>query len=118
MTKNEWIREWRERRISNRHLRELLPTGNIGKLLRELYQYSYTIKQQSIIGLVERYKNKLSSEYIKNHEKLMEKWRPEAKARASEMFSNLIYKKNPFLSLIPKEDNFAGKYIPVPLKYS
>ena len=33
---------------------------------------------------------------------------------------NLVYSKNPFLALVPKNespDGFAGKYIPVPLEY-
>lgn len=33
---------------------------------------------------------------------------------------DLVYKKNPFFSLVPKDespDGFAGKYIPVPLEY-
>jgi hypothetical protein len=33
---------------------------------------------------------------------------------------NLVYKENPFLALVPKNespDGFAGKYIPVPLEY-
>lgn len=32
----------------------------------------------------------------------------------------LVYKENPFLALVPKDespDGFAGKYIPVPLEY-
>lgn len=32
----------------------------------------------------------------------------------------LVYKENPFLALVPKNespDGFAGKYIPVPLEY-
>jgi hypothetical protein len=33
---------------------------------------------------------------------------------------DLVYKENPFLALVPKDespDGFAGKYIPVPLEY-
>lgn len=33
---------------------------------------------------------------------------------------DLVYKENPFLALVPKNespDGFAGKYIPVPLEY-
>ncbi len=33
---------------------------------------------------------------------------------------NIVYSKNPFLALVPKNespDGFAGKYIPVPLEY-
>lgn len=37
-----------------------------------------------------------------------------------EYMKDLVYKENPFLALVPKdesEDGFAGKYIPVPLEY-
>lgn len=37
-----------------------------------------------------------------------------------EYMKNLVYSKNPFLALLPKNespDGFAGKYIPVPLEY-
>ncbi len=33
---------------------------------------------------------------------------------------NIVYSKNPFLAMVPKNespDGFAGKYIPVPLEY-
>ncbi len=38
----------------------------------------------------------------------------------SEYMKDLVYKENPFLALVPKNespDGFAGKYIPVPLEY-
>lgn len=38
----------------------------------------------------------------------------------SDFMKDLVYKKNPFLALVPKNespDGFAGKYIPVPLVY-
>lgn len=37
-----------------------------------------------------------------------------------EYLKDLVYKENPFLALVPKDespDGFAGKYIPVPLEY-
>lgn len=37
-----------------------------------------------------------------------------------EFMKDLVYKENPFLALVPKDesvDGFAGKYIPVPLEY-
>lgn len=37
-----------------------------------------------------------------------------------EYMKDLVYKENPFLALVPKNespDGFAGKYIPVPLEY-
>lgn len=37
-----------------------------------------------------------------------------------EYMKDLVYKENPFLALVPKDespDGFAGKYIPVPLEY-
>src|ERR1700709_2707213 len=39
---------------------------------------------------------------------------------SKEYMKDLVYKENPFLALIPKdesEDGFAGKYLPVPLEY-
>jgi hypothetical protein len=30
-----------------------------------------------------------------------------------ELFNDLVYKDNPFLSLIPKKDDFIGSYIPI-----
>ncbi len=39
---------------------------------------------------------------------------------SSEYMKDLVYKENPFLALVPKNessDGFAGKYIPVPLEY-
>jgi len=39
---------------------------------------------------------------------------------SSEYMKDLVYKENPFLALVPKDespDGFAGKYIPVPLEY-
>ena len=38
-----------------------------------------------------------------------------------EYMKNLVYSKNPWLAMIPKNespDGFAGKYIPVPIEYS
>lgn len=38
----------------------------------------------------------------------------------TEYMQDLVYKENPFLALIPKDespDGFAGKYIPVPIEY-
>jgi hypothetical protein len=38
----------------------------------------------------------------------------------NEYMKDLVYKENPFLALVPKDespDGFAGKYIPVPLEY-
>src|ERR1700677_3177735 len=38
----------------------------------------------------------------------------------SAYMKDLVYKENPFLALVPKDespDGFAGKYIPVPLEY-
>jgi hypothetical protein len=38
----------------------------------------------------------------------------------SDYMKNIVYAKNPFLALVPKNespDGFAGKYIPVPLEY-
>jgi hypothetical protein len=37
-----------------------------------------------------------------------------------EYMKDLVYKENPLLALLPKNedvDGFAGKYIPVPLEY-
>jgi len=37
-----------------------------------------------------------------------------------EYMKDLVYKENPFLALVPKNENpdgFSGKYIPVPLEY-
>jgi hypothetical protein len=39
---------------------------------------------------------------------------------SAEYMQDLVYKENPFLALVPKNesvDGFAGKYIPVPLEY-
>lgn len=39
---------------------------------------------------------------------------------SSDYMKDLVYKENPFLALVPKNespDGFAGKYIPVPLEY-
>jgi hypothetical protein len=39
---------------------------------------------------------------------------------SSDYMKNIVYKENPFLALVPKNespDGFAGKYIPVPLEY-
>lgn len=39
---------------------------------------------------------------------------------SKDYMKNIVYKKNPFLALVPKNeapDGFAGKYIPVPLEY-
>lgn len=39
---------------------------------------------------------------------------------SKEYMKDLVYKENPFLALVPKDespDGFAGKYIPVPLEY-
>jgi hypothetical protein len=41
-------------------------------------------------------------------------------ADSNEYMKDLVYKENPFLALVPKNespDGFAGKYIPVPLEY-
>jgi hypothetical protein len=40
---------------------------------------------------------------------------------SKEYMKDLVYKENPFLALVPKDespDGFAGKYIPVPMEYS
>ena len=30
--------------------------------------------------------------------------------------ANLVYKNNPFLAMVPKMEEFGGKYMPIPLK--
>lgn len=35
---------------------------------------------------------------------------------AGEPIKNLIYDRNPFLELFPKESDWAGHYVPVPLR--
>lgn len=36
----------------------------------------------------------------------------------SDAIKNLVYKKNPFLAMIPKMTSFGGKNLPLPLRYS
>lgn len=122
MTKNQWINKYREKRIEQRNFWRNQPTtgfsNTFNAVLKELYDYIYTDKQQVSITLVHRYKEKLPVEYVKKHETLVEIWKPEAKIRAAEMWKSLIYAKNPFLAMIPKENEFSGKYYPVPIKYT
>lgn len=119
MTKNEWIRYWREERIRQRRLTpKTLSTSNLISVLREYYDYAYLPEQEAFSNLVERYKDKISPELIQKHKRLMKIWKPEAKKRASEQMKNIIYDSNPFLKMVPKDDSFKGVYIPIPIKYS
>ncbi len=35
----------------------------------------------------------------------------------SSLMKDLVYNKKPFLQLVPKDDNWGGKYIPVPIVF-
>lgn len=108
MTRDEWKSEQRKIRVER--LKEPLAAGVITGLLRELYSYSWTEKQQAYIKLVERYKDRLPQRY----QDQIEAWRPEAKERAKDLFQSLLSPSNPFLEFIKKSDDFSGKYVPVP----
>ena len=103
MTKKEWAIHWRQFR-SNRP-KVFNTTGQLTAALRELYDYSFTPKQSAFIRLVNRYKKKLGPEYFEQ----IERWKPDAKARASEIFKTLVYSKNPFLGMLIKKDNVSVK---------
>ncbi len=121
MTKKQWIIEYRQKRIEEklRWSRQTIVSSSIfNEVLKELYDYLYLPKEQVAITLVHKYKEKLSAEYLDRHAKLLAEWKPEAKIRVAEMWKSLIYDKNPFLAMIPKENQFAGKYYPVPIKYT
>jgi len=121
MTKFQWIVHWREERIRQRRIiYELLDYPSkvdLGNALKELYDYQYLPKQQVLITLLHKYKDKLAPEFILSAEKRIESWKPEAKIRAAdEMFKFLIYAENPFLKLA-KPLEIPGQYFPVPIIY-
>ncbi len=118
MTKNQWIVAHREKRIKEKNLRNATPVSPnlFNEILKELYEYLYLPHEEVIIHLVSRYKEKLSPEYLKNHDDLMNEWKPEAKERAAKLMQDLIYCKNPFLSLIKPDNAFSGKHYPIPIK--
>ena len=85
--------------------------------LKELYCYQYTPEQDVVIHLVARYRDKLSSNYLENYEKLMFVWKPEARIRSQELFKNLVSAKNTFLEIMGNHESWGGKYYPIPLVY-
>jgi len=119
MTKNQWLVYWREKRLEERR-RYAQSTGlfinTFNEFLKEVCAHIYTDKQEVTISLVHRYKEKLSPEYLSKHEKLVQIWKPEAKERAAELFRNLVYSKNPLLSMISKGSDFPGQPFPIPIK--
>lgn len=114
MNKAEWCRHWREERIRERALRHerYLKYKSCRTFafsaLRELYDYQYLPKEDVFINLINRYKDKLTPDYIENAARIIETWKPAARERSKELLKNLIYYGNPLLSMIKKSD------IPVP----
>ncbi len=110
MNKHEWIIHYRSIRLNR--TKAVATQCQLIAVLHELYDFAYTDKQETFIRLVNRYKSKLGQEYLDK----IESWKPEAKLKAQEYFKYLVYKDNPFLRMIPKDD-LCGKYIPVPIIY-
>jgi hypothetical protein len=111
MTRLEWKNHWRQLRESKS--KEEISTGTMVAVLKERYDYIYTPKQEAFIRLACRYKTKLP----KSYQDKIESWKPEARRLGSERLKSLIYGKNPFLDLLPKDDEFKGKYVPIPIMY-
>lgn len=111
MTKLEWKAKYRQERISR--VRAALSTKEVAQILGDPYAHVFTEKQDAFIRLVHRYKNKLDASHLER----IETWRTEAKKKAEKQMDPLFYSKNPFLSMIPKnESSWVGHYVPVPLE--
>lgn len=84
-------------------LKELYEIGNLSEAEEKLYYLICRYDRQKKVSLRLRYK----------------KWRLRRKAKkaGSKWMKDLVYANNPFLALIPKEDDFAGKYITLPIEY-
>ena len=118
MTRDEWVVHWRNFRIQERENRPKisLSSKSINSVLKELYGYMYLPKQNVFINLISRYENKLDRDFVKDAKEKIERWKPQAKDRAHEIFRSLIYSKNPLLELV-KKDESKGVSFPVPIKY-
>lgn len=122
MTKAKWLVHWREERIKERNYLRSLPyveIGNLSSFLKEMYDHIFTSKQDAFIRLTERYKSKLSKEYLEDAAKRIESWKPAARERSKEVFKSLVYSRNPFIEGfkdIPNGFN-TGSYFPVPIIY-
>ncbi len=111
MTRQEWILHYRRIRVEQP--KTTISSVDMTNVIREFYEYLYTPEQLVFIKLVRRYKDKLSSSYLDK----VESFKPEAKERAERVMKDLVYRTNPFLSLLPKGiDSWQGKYVPVPIK--
>jgi len=121
VTKQDWLIKWREYRVEQKILREAATFPTAGEFficLREVYGYSYLPKQEITMHLVNKYKDKLSPNYLKEHFRLVESWKLDAEKRAHELMKSLLFGPNLFLALRNKETYFTGSYFPVPIKYT
>lgn len=83
------------------------------KILKEHYSFHWENKKDEIKNdLIEKYKDKVSKMLLVELYALKEK---AAEAGSKKMFQPI--NKNPFLSLINKENETSGKYYPVPIDY-
>ena len=106
MNRKDWYAHWRK--IRSDREKSTPSIGDMVEVLHELYDYQYTPEQDAFITLVNRYKDKLGQKYFDK----IKSWEPEAKERAKLTIKNLVYRQNPFFSMIPKKDDFFGvKYI-------
>lgn len=115
MTKQEWKLHWRQLRKERKPV--TLTYRTVVSALKNLYTYVYTPQQDAYIHLLRRYKKKIPIEKAVQKTNKIRSWRKEAKERAQKFFRALIYNNNPFLSLIPKNEEFSGRYIPVPINF-
>ena len=111
MNRREWYLFYRQSRIDKP--KNSLTIGELTEVLKEIYDYYYTPKQEVFIRLVNRYANNLNKSYFDK----IESWKPKAKKKARDQFRQLIYSSNPLFEMIPKDDDFKGKYVPIPITY-
>jgi hypothetical protein len=112
MTREEWKDHYRQIRLARP--KETLDSHTVAACLRELYEYDYLAKEEAFMRLVNRYKAKLDSQFLVRAQLKIEMWKPIAKKRAMENFKSLLGPKNPWLSMMPK-DELGGAYFPVPI---
>ena len=85
----------------------------VAQILKYLYSFYLNDKDSAKHYLIERYWMILPYKFIREYNELEKK----GQNQENPWMKDLIFKSNPLLKLIPKNENFQGKYPQVPLIY-
>lgn len=113
MTKAEWYKQHREKRIERKQIRSLSST-TLNEMFKEYYGCILSDKDRVHYDLIEKYWDKVSNRLKTQYTNLKEK----GKENSKRIFTELIYSKNTLMSKIQKDDRWTGSVLINPYSYS